>query len=74
MGGIALGNGVVSSGLLEVMDDIISKLIQGVPMYAVVLILSPIVLVSEILIECPCPHIFKFCVPLRLSPLSSVIQ
>lgn len=46
MGGIALGKGVMSSGLLEVMDVIIRDLVQGFSLYAVVLILSPIVLVS----------------------------
>lgn len=45
MGGIALGKGVVSSGLLEIMDIVIRKLVEGYRLYTVVLILSPIVLV-----------------------------
>ena len=52
MGGIALGNGVMSSGLLNVLDGIIRNLINGYTVYAVVLILSPIVLVGEIFIQC----------------------
>ena len=45
MGGIALGKGVVSSGLLEVMDVIIRDMLYGFSLYTVVLILSPVVLV-----------------------------
>lgn len=45
MGGIALGKGVVSSGLLEIMDIVIRDLVSGYSLYIVVLILSPIVLV-----------------------------
>lgn len=45
MGGIALGKGVMSSGLLEILDKIIRDLVQGYSLYSVVLILSPIVLV-----------------------------
>ena len=48
MGGIALGNGVMSSGLLKVLDGIIRSLINGYTLYSVVLILSPVVLVGEI--------------------------
>ncbi|KAF8799051.1 SPX-domain-containing protein [Phlegmacium glaucopus] len=51
MGGIALGKGVMSSGLLEVMDDIIRDLITGVPLYSVVLILSPVVLIVSTFIS-----------------------
>lgn len=47
MGGIALGNGVMSSGLLKVLDGIIRNLINGYTLYSVVLILSPVVLVGE---------------------------
>ena len=50
MGGIALGKGVMSSGLLIVMDGIIRNLISGFSLYSIVLILSPIVLVSEIVV------------------------
>lgn len=46
MGGIALGKGVMSSGLLEILDVIIRDLVQGFQLYTVVLILSPIILVS----------------------------
>jgi phosphate transporter len=45
MGGIALGKGVVSSGLLEIMDVLIRDLVDGFSLYSVVLILSPVVLV-----------------------------
>ena len=45
MGGIALGNGVTNSGLLEVLGDGIRKLISGMELYPVVLLLSVIVLV-----------------------------
>lgn len=51
MGGIALGNGVMSSGLLKVLDGIIRNLINGYTLYSVVLILSPVVLVGEIFIQ-----------------------
>ena len=47
MGGIALGNGVTNSGLLEVLGDGIRKLISGMELYPVVLLLSVIVLVSR---------------------------
>lgn len=46
MGGIALGQGVMSSGLLEVVDVIIRDWVDGFSLYTVVLILSPVVLVS----------------------------
>ena len=45
MGGIALGKGVTSSGLLTVMDDAIRYMVQGLSTYTVVLVLSAIVLV-----------------------------
>lgn len=53
MGGIALGNGVMSSGLLAVLDGIIRTLIHGLSLYTVVVILSLIVLVSENLVLFP---------------------
>ena len=59
MGGIALGNGVMSSGLLKVLDGIIRNLINGYTLYSVVLILSPIVLVGEIFIQHPFWHMSK---------------
>ena len=46
MGGIALGKGVMFSGLLTIMDTIIRDLVNGLSLYSVVLILSPVVLVS----------------------------
>ncbi|KAF8885479.1 SPX domain-containing protein, partial [Infundibulicybe gibba] len=51
MGGIALGKGVVSSGLLEVMDESIRGLVEGFSVYNVVLILAPIVLVISTFIS-----------------------
>ncbi|KAJ3572882.1 hypothetical protein NP233_g2793 [Leucocoprinus birnbaumii] len=51
MGGIALGKGVMSSGLLEVFDSAIRKLVEGYKLYTVVLILSPIVLVISTFIS-----------------------
>ena len=45
MGGIALGKGVTSSGLLDVMDDGIREMISGLSLYTVVMVLSLIVLV-----------------------------
>lgn len=46
MGGIALGKGVASSGLLDVMGDMIRKILGDLSLYSVVLVLSGIVLVS----------------------------
>jgi len=54
MGGIALGKGVMSSGLLEVLDGAIRGLVDGFSLYSVVMILSPIVLVSRFLFEFTC--------------------
>jgi phosphate transporter len=51
MGGIALGKGVLSSGLFELLDEVIRKALDGFSVYVVVLILSPIVLVRS----CRCP-------------------
>lgn len=53
MGGIALGKGVTSSGLLEVMGDVIGEVVDGLSPYAVVLTLSCIVLVSSSLLLRP---------------------
>jgi phosphate transporter len=47
MGGIALGKGVISSGLLDVMDESIRDLIEGLSLYTVVLVLSAVVLVRS---------------------------
>ncbi|TFK93792.1 Sodium/sulfate symporter [Polyporus arcularius HHB13444] len=51
MGGIALGNGVTNSGLLEVLGDGIRDLISGMDLYPVVLLLSLIVLVISTFIS-----------------------
>jgi phosphate transporter len=49
MGGIALGEGVKTSGLLQIMDTLIRDLVHGYSLYHVVLILSPVVLVFSFL-------------------------
>lgn len=46
MGGIALGKGVMVSGLLEVLDGAIRKAVDGMGLYTVVMALSAVVLVS----------------------------
>ncbi|EIN03935.1 Sodium/sulfate symporter [Punctularia strigosozonata HHB-11173 SS5] len=51
MGGIALGKGVTSSGLLEVLDELIRDLVEGLSLYTVVLVLSPVVLVISTFIS-----------------------
>ncbi|KAJ2913755.1 hypothetical protein MD484_g6658, partial [Candolleomyces efflorescens] len=51
MGGIALGKGVLSSGLFELLDEVIRKALDGFSVYVVVLILSPIVLVISTFIS-----------------------
>ncbi|KAI9067720.1 Sodium/sulfate symporter [Trametes sanguinea] len=51
MGGIALGNGVTNSGLLEVLGDGIRSMIYGLDLYPVVLLLSVIVLVISTFIS-----------------------
>ncbi|KAL0576788.1 low-affinity phosphate transporter [Marasmius crinis-equi] len=51
MGGIALGKGVTSSGLLDIMGGIIRDMVEGFSLYTVVLILSPIVLVVSTFIS-----------------------
>ena len=56
MGGIALGKGVTSSGLLSVLDDVIRDIIDGKSLYTVVLVLSGIVLVSPV----SCPFIMHY--------------
>lgn len=48
MGGIALGKGVSSSGLLMTMDEAIRDMMEGYSLTKVVFLLSPIVLVREI--------------------------
>lgn len=51
MGGIALGKGVVSSGLLEVLDAYLRRVLEGLSLYTVVLILSPVVLIISTFIS-----------------------
>ncbi|KAH7906949.1 SPX domain-containing protein [Hygrophoropsis aurantiaca] len=51
MGGIALGKGVASSGLLATMDKGIHRLLDGLSLYTVVLVLSPVVLVISTFIS-----------------------
>ncbi|KIY52064.1 SPX-domain-containing protein, partial [Fistulina hepatica ATCC 64428] len=51
MGGIVLGKGVTSSGLLTIMDTLIRRMVDGYSLYTVVLILSPVVLVISTLIS-----------------------
>jgi di/tricarboxylate transporter len=46
MGGIALGKGVTTSGLIDVLGDLIRDLVGGLSLYAIVLVLSIVVLVS----------------------------
>jgi phosphate transporter len=60
-----LGKGVTSSGLLEVLDEEIRHLVKGLSLYTVVLVLSPVVLVS-----CPLPY--RPCS--RISECSSFLQ
>jgi hypothetical protein len=47
MGGIALGRGVTSSGLLDKMDILIRGLIDGQSEFGVVVVLTAVVLVSH---------------------------
>ncbi|TFK50172.1 SPX-domain-containing protein, partial [Heliocybe sulcata] len=51
MGGIALGKGVTSSGLLESMDEVIRHLVSGLSLYSVVMVLSVVVLVVSTFIS-----------------------
>lgn len=46
MGGIALGKGVTSSGLLDKMDVLIRKLVEGRSEFGVVVVLTTVILVS----------------------------
>ena len=48
MGGIALGKGVTSSGLLDKMDILIRGLIDGQSEFGVVVVLTTVVLVSHV--------------------------
>ncbi|KAG2017401.1 phosphate transporter [Coprinopsis cinerea AmutBmut pab1-1] len=51
MGGIALGKGVVASGLLVYVDTGLRHALEGLSLYSVVLILSPVVLVISTFIS-----------------------
>lgn len=51
MGGIALGKGVTSSGLMVTMDGMIHRLLEGLSLYTVVLVLSPVVLIVSTFIS-----------------------
>lgn len=51
MGGIALGKGVTSSGLMVTMDRMIHRLLEGLSLYTVVLVLSPVVLIVSTFIS-----------------------
>lgn len=46
MGGVALGKGVTSSGLLDKMDVFIRTLVQGRSEFGVVVVLTAVILVS----------------------------
>jgi len=45
MGGIALGKGVTSSGLLSTADEVLYRMLEGKQLYTIVLLLSVVVLV-----------------------------
>ncbi|KAF8547929.1 Sodium/sulfate symporter [Imleria badia] len=51
MGGIALGNGVKSSGLMDTMDGAIHRTLEGRTLYCVVVMLSVIVLIVSTFIS-----------------------
>ena len=46
MGGIALGKGVTSSGLLDKMDVLIRRFVEGRSEFGVVVVLTLVILVS----------------------------
>ncbi|KAF8835671.1 Sodium/sulfate symporter, partial [Paxillus ammoniavirescens] len=51
MGGVALGQGVTSSGLMGTMDGAIHRILDGRSLYTIVLVLSPVVLVISTFIS-----------------------
>ncbi|KAF8442031.1 SPX domain-containing protein [Boletus edulis BED1] len=51
MGGIALGNGVKSSGLMDTMDGVIHRMLEGRTLYSVVIVLSITVLIVSTFIS-----------------------
>ena len=59
MGGIALGQGITSSGLLDKMDILIRRLIDGQSEFGVVVVLTTVVLVSYA--HTPPPYLLKYC-------------
>jgi di/tricarboxylate transporter len=71
MGGIALGKGVTSSGLLDKMDILIRRLVEGRSEFGVIVVLTTVVLVSCFLRWALTPSYTIWC---RLSPRSSATQ
>jgi hypothetical protein len=71
MGGIALGKGVTSSGLLDKMDILIRRLVEGRSEFGVIVVLTTVVLVSYFLRWALTPCYNIWC---RSSPRSSAIQ
>lgn len=65
MGGIALGNGVRSSGLMNTMDGVIHRMLEGRTLYSVVIVLSVIVLVCLL---------FMFRYPLTVISLTCSVE
>ncbi|KIJ62970.1 hypothetical protein HYDPIDRAFT_182597 [Hydnomerulius pinastri MD-312] len=51
MGGVALGKGVTSSGLLSTVDGTIHQILAGRSLYTIVLVLSPVVLIISTFIS-----------------------
>ncbi|KAH0833368.1 hypothetical protein J3R83DRAFT_12469 [Lanmaoa asiatica] len=51
MGGMALGNGVKSSGLMDIMDGVINRMLEGRQLYSVVIVLSVVVLIVSTFIS-----------------------
>ena len=51
MGGIALGKGVLTSGLLDIFDTLIRDILQDLDLYTIVILLSFIVLVISTFIS-----------------------
>lgn len=69
MGGIALGRGVTSSGLLDVMDEGIRTIIDGRSLASVLVVLSAIVLVRP-----PPAFVFVFVLLTGLQVVSTFIS
>lgn len=45
MGGIALGKAVLSSGLLDELDQVLERLVEGLGLYTILLVFSALALV-----------------------------